>query len=138
MEIGPQEIMDDSNLFSSGTFKYQDHEGFGTQTNGTIFPLVRTSDYFEIVINRTFPLQGNDNAPLLSLAKFLFRLGSNTYVNLRSNYNLSNFLADTSIILSNFLIVVMIVINRINQVKGKNLLLNSMFPYDAIKNIMKF
>ena len=138
MGIYPQEIMEDSNFISAGSYQHFIDSSISSQKNGTVFTLFRKSDFFGYIIDRSISLTGNDNAPFYTLAKLDFRIGSSTNVILRNYDNLSNFLAQTGSILSNLLLVFMIVMSKVNQINGKNLLLESMFSYDAIKNILKF
>ena len=129
MRIDPLELMDNANIFSAG-FKYFNNKSITSQQNGTVFQIFRKGDNFET----------NDDVldPYRYFVKFIFRVGTTTQVIWRSYDKLSNFLAETGAILTNLLMVFAIVMSKVNQINGKNLLLESMFSYDAIKNIIKF
>ena len=121
-EIGiyPIEMMDDANIYSVGSFQYYNDTYITTQPNGTVFSNFRKSDFFERVDDRVTPLPGNENAPMLTLGKMHFRVGSTIEVILRSYDKFSNFLAETGAILTNLLMVFGIVMSQVNQINGKN------------------
>ena len=138
IKMTPQEVMDDDQTLSVGTFNYFTSSDMSTQKNGTIFRLLRSSDYFEKVINRTIPLKINNDKPLLTLGKFIIRLGSSCEVTLRSFQKFNAFLANCGAILSNLLLVFVILLSQINHIKGTHVLLDSMFSNGIIQNIKKF
>ena len=136
--ISPLEIKDDDYFFTTGSFKYYINNLLGTQTNGTVFSMSHRTSYFERVWNRTASVQANNMNPLLYLAKFLIRMSPTSEITLRTYDNLSNFLANVSAVLSNILIIFMIIMTKVNEINGKNLLLESMFSFKTIKNMIKF
>ena len=138
MGIFPFEIMDDLNFLTTGEYQYIKNPTISSQTNGTIFSPFLSSENFEKVYNRNIPLKGNNNEPLLYLAKCLFKVRSSKEIMFRTFSKISNFLAVTGAIISNLLIIVIVIMSKINEIKGKNMLLKSMFSYDRIKNVMKF
>ena len=131
MRISPLEIMDDDDAFSLGSFKYYKNNIVSSQINGTTFQFSRDSDYFEHIGNRT-------NLTSLDLNRLILRLNTSCRVSLRIFQKFSDFLASVGAIISNFLLIIVILMTKINQINGKHLLLKSMFSYNVIKNIKKF
>ena len=134
----PKEIMDDSSTFNGNSYDYFNDSDTSSLKNGSIFTFFRSSDFFERIWDRTIPIPAHDGKPWLALSKFFIRISPSTGVFLRTYSKFSMFLAGISAILSNSLIVFVIVMNQVNLINGKNLLLESMFSYDIIQNIMKF
>jgi len=57
---------------------------------------------------------------------------------LRSFQKFSDFLAATGAIISNLLLIFVICMTYVNKIKGKNILMTSMYSYDILNNLQEF
>ena len=135
--LSPFEMADDNNLFGVGNFAPVNSE-YSDQVNQTIFLPQRSADFFSDITNRTSPIASNNNNPVLSVYKVRFLLNPIYKKTLRSFPKFTDFFAGLSSILSSGLMFLAIFMIKYSNIQGKNGMLQDLYSYESVKNMLLF
>ena len=130
-------MADDNNLFGNGDFDPVASE-YSDQVNETIFLPKRSADFFSEITNRTSPILSNNNNPELSVLKIRFLINPLYRLTLRSFPKFTDFLAGLSSLLSSGLMVLAIFMVKYSNNQGNNDMLQGLYSYDSVKNMLLF
>ena len=137
LSLNPYEIHDDDGLLGSKSYEPVKSDS-SKQPNGTIFTTTIKTSQNAIYNNRSENLNFNDNKPFLNFFNVNIYLNTILGMTLRSFKKFPTFLAETTTILSNFLMIITILMLKYNSIQGKNDMIMSLFDHNSIKNLKSF